>query len=492
SFAATQAPIGEPIVREILARLDFLDQVGLDYLTLDRAADTLSGGELQRIRLAAGIGSGLVGVCYILDEPSIGLHPRDNQRLLAALTNLRRLGNTVLVVEHDEAIMRQADHLIDVGPGAGRHGGRIIAQGTPAEIERSPDSLTGKYLSGELSIAPPAARRRVAKSKAITIEGAAANNLKHVDVAFPLSVLTCVTGVSGSGKSSLVHETLAKAVARRIGGRGPKPGPHTSLRGVSQIDKLIKIDQAPIGRTPRSNPATYTGVFDEIRTVFATTREARLRGYKSGRFSFNVEGGRCEECQGQGVRKIEMNFLPDLFVECPRCRGERFNQPTLEVLYRGKSIADVLDLRVDDALEFFENFPTLHRLFASLQEVGLGYLTLGQSSTTLSGGEAQRIKLAAELGRADSKKTLYILDEPTTGLHFDDVRRLLAVLHRLVDLGNTVVVIEHHLDVIKSADFIIDLGPEGGAAGGYVIATGTPEELAATEGNETGRFLALA
>ncbi|HEV3006218.1 MAG TPA: excinuclease ABC subunit UvrA [Pirellulales bacterium] len=489
SFVAAQAPIGEPILREILARLDFLDQVGLDYLTLDRAADTLSGGELQRIRLAAGIGSGLVGVCYILDEPSIGLHPRDNQRLLDALTNLRRLGNTVLVVEHDEAIMRRADHLIDVGPGAGRHGGRIIGQGTPADIERTPDSLTGKYLSGELSIAPPAARRRVVRSKAITIEGAAANNLKHVDVEFPLSVLTCVTGVSGSGKSSLVHETLAKAVARRLRGGGPKPGPHTSLRGVSQIDKLIKIDQAPIGRTPRSNPATYTGVFDEIRTVFATTREARLRGYKSGRFSFNVEGGRCEECQGQGVRKIEMNFLPDLFVECPRCRGKRFNHPTLEVLYRGRSIADVLDLRVDDALEFFENFPTIHRLLASLQDVGLGYLTLGQSSTTLSGGEAQRIKLAAELGRADTKKTLYILDEPTTGLHFDDVRRLLAVLGRLVDLGNTVVVIEHHLDVIKSADFVIDLGPEGGAAGGYVIATGTPEEIAATEGNETGRYL---
>jgi excinuclease ABC subunit A len=488
-FAAGEAPIGEPIVREILARLDFLDQVGLDYLTLDRAADTLSGGELQRIRLAAGIGSGLVGVCYILDEPSIGLHPRDNQRLLDALRNLQALGNTVLVVEHDEAIMREADHLIDVGPGAGRHGGRIIAQGTPAEIESASESITGKYLSGELSIALPAQRRPVAKKKSMTIVGATANNLKQLEVAFPLSVLTCVTGVSGSGKSSLVLETLAKAVARRVHGGGPKPGPHASLRGISQIDKLIEIDQSPIGRTPRSNPATYTGVFDEIRQVFATTREARLRGYKSSRFSFNTQGGRCEECQGQGLRKIEMNFLPDLYVECPRCRGKRFNHPTLEVHYRGKSIADVLELRVDEALEFFENFPTIRRLLASLQEVGLGYLAMGQSSTTLSGGEAQRIKLAAELGRADTKKTLYILDEPTTGLHFDDVRRLLVVLGRLVDAGNTVVVIEHHLDVVKSADWVIDLGPEGGAAGGYVIAAGTPEQIAAIEGNETGRFL---
>jgi len=489
TFADDEAPIGEPIVREIVARLDFLDSVGLDYLTLDRAADTLSGGELQRIRLAAGIGSGLVGVCYILDEPSIGLHPRDNQRLLGALRNLRRQGNTVLVVEHDEAIMRQADHLIDVGPGAGRHGGRIVAQGTPAEVEHSPDSLTGKYLSGELSIAPPAARRRVSKTKAITIEGATANNLKHIDVAFPLSVLTCVSGVSGSGKSSLVHETLAKAVARRLNGGGPTPAPHTSLRGVSQIDKLVEIDQTPIGRSPRSNPATYTGLFDEIRQVFATTREARLRGYKSGRFSFNAQGGRCEACQGQGARKIEMNFLADLYVECPQCRGARFNRPTLEIQYRDQSIADVLNFRVDDALEFFDNFPAIRRILACLQEVGLGYLTLGQSSMTLSGGEAQRIKLATELGRTETGKTLYILDEPTTGLHFDDVSKLLAVLARLVDLGNTVVVIEHHLDVMKSADWIIDMGPEGGEAGGHVIATGTPEEVARIEPNETGRYL---
>jgi len=492
NFVPSAAPIGGPIVREIVARLDFLDSVGLDYLTLDRAADTLSGGELQRIRLATGIGSGLVGVCYVLDEPSIGLHPRDNQRLLGALRNLQRQGNTVLVVEHDEAIMRQADHLIDVGPGAGRHGGRIVAQGTPAEVERSPDSLTGKYLSGEVSIAPPSTRRRMTKTKAIAIEGATANNLKHVDVSFPLSVLTCVCGVSGSGKSSLVHETLAKAVARRINGGGPRPGPHSSLRGVSQIDKLVEIDQTPIGRTPRSNPATYTGLFDEIRQVFATTREARLRGFKSSRFSFNTQGGRCEECQGQGVRKIEMNFLADLYVECPQCRGARFNRPTLEIQYRGKSIADVLNLRVDDALEFFENFSMIRRLLASLREVGLGYLALGQPSTTLSGGEAQRIKLAAELGRTESGKTLYILDEPTTGLHFDDVRKLLTVLARLVDLGNTVVVIEHHLDVMKSADWIIDLGPEGGEKGGHVIAIGTPEEVARIEHNETGKFLRAA
>jgi excinuclease ABC subunit A len=486
---ASQAPIAEPIVREIRARLDFLEQVGLDYLTLDRAADTLSGGELQRIRLATGIGSGLVGVCYILDEPSIGLHPRDNHRLLAALRNLQSRGNSLLIVEHDEAIMRQADHLIDIGPGAGKHGGRIVAQGTPAVVANSAGSLTGRYLSGELSIAQPLVRRRVTKGKAIRIDGATANNLKHIGVSFPLSVFTCVTGVSGSGKSSLVHDTLAKAVARRINGGGPPPAPHTSLRGVSQIDKLVEIDQGPIGRTPRSNPATYTGLFDEIRQVFTTTREARLRGYKSARFSFNVKGGRCEECQGQGLRRIEMNFLADLYVECPQCRGARFNRATLEIRYRGKSVADVLDLRVDDALEFFENFPVIRRQLSCLQEVGLGYLTLGQSSTTLSGGEAQRIKLAAELGRVDTGKTLYILDEPTTGLHFDDVRKLLAVLGRLVDLGNTVVVIEHHIDVIRSADWIIDLGPEGGANGGHLIGEGTPEEIAAINDNETGRFL---
>ena len=488
-FNDAQALVATPIVREIASRLEFIHHVGLTYLTLDRPADTLSGGELQRIRLATGIGSGLVGVCYVLDEPSIGLHPRDNQRLIEALRRLQQQGNSVLVVEHDEAIMREADHLIDVGPGAGRHGGRIVAQGTPDEVCRRPESITGKYLSGELSIPLPGERRRIDLRRAIVIEGATAHNLKNISATFPLSALVCVTGVSGSGKSSLVQETLARAVARRLGGGGPKPAPHTSLRGVSQIDKLVEIDQSPIGRTPRSNPATYTGVFDEVRRVFATTREARLRGYRSGRFSFNIKGGRCEACQGQGVQKIEMNFLPDLYVTCAECRGARFNRATLEVHYRGLSIADVLDLRVDEAIEFFESFPTIRRLLGSLQEVGLGYLTLGQSSTTLSGGEAQRIKLATELGRVDTGKTLYILDEPTTGLHFDDIRKLLGVLGRLVDLGNTVVVIEHHLDVIKSADWIIDLGPDGGQAGGYVVGTGTPEDIARLEGNATGRYL---
>jgi excinuclease ABC subunit A len=409
--------------------------------------------------------------------------------LIQALRNLQHQGNSVLVVEHDEAIMHEADYLIDVGPGAGQHGGQIVAQGLPAQVQEAPDSITGQYLSGRMSIPTPAKRRHVSQRKAIAIEGAAANNLKQLSVSFPLGALVCVTGVSGSGKSSLVQETLARAAARRLGAAGAKPGPHTSLRGVSQIDKLVEIDQSPIGRTPRSNPATYTGLFDEIRQVYATTREARLRGYKSGRFSFNVKGGRCEECQGQGVRKIEMNFLPDLYVACSECHGARFNRATLEILYKGKSIAEVLDLSVDEAAEFFENFPAIRRLLDSLREVGLGYLSLGQSSTTLSGGEAQRIKLAAELGRNDTGKTLYILDEPTTGLHFDDVRKLLAVLNRLVDLGNTVVVIEHQLDVIKSADWLIDLGPEGGAAGGRLLAAGTPEEIAALADNATGRYL---
>ena len=482
-------PISQPILGEIDKRLDFLEKVGVEYLTLDRPADTLSGGELQRVRLATGIGSGLVGVCYVLDEPSIGLHQRDNQRLIDALRRLQEQGNTVLVVEHDEAIMRSADYLVDMGPGAGLHGGRIVAQGTPAEVSRDAGSVTGRYLSGELSIDVPSRRRRIAKTRSLVLEGATTNNLKDVDVRIPLSVLVCATGVSGSGKSSLINETLAKALVRRLSGSGPKPGPHRSLRGVSQIDKIIQIDQAPIGRTPRSNPATYTGAFDEIRRVFEGTREARQRGYKSGRFSFNVKGGRCEECQGQGIQRIEMNFLPDLTVTCPVCQGARFNAQTLQVRYRGLSIADVLELRVDDALTFFENFPQIARLLRSLQEVGLGYLSLGQSSTTLSGGEAQRIKLATELARVDTGNTLYILDEPTTGLHFDDIKKLLTVLSRLVDLGNTVLVIEHNLDVIKTADWIIDLGPEGGDAGGYVVAVGTPEEIAATPNNSTGQFL---
>jgi excinuclease ABC subunit A len=489
SFPADCEPIARPIVSEIISRLEFLDRVGLSYLTLDRPSDTLSGGELQRVRLVTGLGSGLVGVCYVLDEPSIGLHPRDNQRLIDALRDLQTRGNTVVVVEHDEAIMRQADYLIDLGPGAGRHGGRIVAQGTPTQICRNPNSLTGRYLSNSLTIPLPEHRRRVAKTRSITIEGVTTNNIKNQTVQFPLSVLVCVTGVSGSGKSSLLNETLAPALVRRLGGLAPKPGPHVSLRGVSQIDKVIQIDQSPIGRTPRSNPSTYAGVFDEIRKVFATTRDARQRGYKAGRFSFNVKGGRCEECQGQGLQKIEMNFLPDLYVQCPVCEGKRFNRQTLEIRYRDLSIADVLDMRVDDAVTFFENYPVIARLLRCLQEVGLGYLTLGQSSTTLSGGEAQRIKLATELGRVDTGKTLYILDEPTTGLHFDDTKKLLDVLARLVDLGNTVIVIEHNLDVIKSADWIIDMGPEGGEAGGTVVATGTPEELAAIADNYTGRYL---
>jgi excinuclease ABC subunit A len=482
-------PIARPILQEIDSRLEFMEKVGVEYLSLDRPADTLSGGELQRVRLATGIGSGLVGVCYVLDEPSIGLHQRDNQRLIDALRRLQQQGNTVLVVEHDETMMRNADHLIDMGPGAGLHGGRIVAQGSPAEVVEDGQSVTAKYLSGKLSIEVPARRRRATKTRSITIEGVTTNNLKNIDVRIPLSVFVCMTGVSGSGKSSLVNETLAKALARRLGSSGPKPGPHRGLRGASQIDKLIEIDQTPIGRTPRSNPATYSGVFDEIRRVFTGTREARQRGYKAGRFSFNVKGGRCEECQGQGIRRIEMNFLPDLTVTCPVCQGARFNRQTLEVRYRGMSIADVLELRVDAAAEFFQNFPQIVRLLASLQEVGLGYLSLGQSSTTLSGGEAQRIKLAAELARVDTGNTLYVLDEPTTGLHFDDIKKLLAVLGRLVDLGNTVLVIEHNLDVVKSADWIIDMGPEGGEGGGQVVAAGTPEEIAAATGTFTGEFL---
>lgn len=488
-FDADDEPIGRPVRDEILARLEFLEHVGVGYLTLDRPSDTLSGGELQRVRLATGLGSGLVGVCYVLDEPSIGLHPRDNQRLIDALRGLQSRGNTVVVVEHDEAIMRQADYLLDLGPGAGRHGGRIVAQGPPDCVEHDLASLTGRYLSGALTIPVPARRRRVAKTRLLTIEGVTTNNLKNVTVQFPLSALVCVTGVSGSGKSSLLGETLAPALIRRLGGLAPKPGPHTTLRGASQVDKVVEIDQTPIGRTPRSNPATYIGVFDEIRKVFTNTRDARKRGYKVGRFSFNVKGGRCEECQGQGQQKIEMNFLPDLYIPCPVCEGKRFNRQTLEIRYRGQSIADVLDMRVDDAAVFFENFSTIARLLGSLQEVGLGYVTLGQASTTLSGGEAQRIKLATELGRVTTGKTIYILDEPTTGLHFDDTRKLLDVLSRLVDLGNSVIVIEHNLDVLKACDWIIDLGPEGGEAGGHVVATGTPEDVAALPGNHTGQYL---
>jgi excinuclease ABC subunit A len=488
-FPGAQRPIADPLVQEIRQRLAFLDNVGVGYLTLHRAADTLSGGELQRVRLATSIGSGLVGVCYVLDEPSIGLHPRDNRRLIEALRDLQRQGNTVLVVEHDEAMMREADRLIDMGPGAGSGGGRIVAQGTVEEVCRNPASITGQYLTGALKIPVPPARRRTSKSRSLVIEGVATNNLKNVAVRFPLGTLVCVTGVSGSGKSSLVNETLAPALVRRLGGLAPKPGPFKSLRHAGLIDKVIQIDQTPIGRTPRSSPATYVGAFDEIRKVYTSTREAKQRGYRANRFSFNVKGGRCEACQGHGLKKIEMNFLPDLYVTCSECEGTRFNRQTLEVRYRGRSIADVLAMSVDEAAEFFESFSQIHRWMQSFQDVGLGYLSLGQPSTTLSGGEAQRIKLAAELARVDTGRTLYLLDEPTTGLHFDDIRRLLEVLGRLVDRGNTVIVIEHNLEVIKSADWIIDLGPEGGEAGGRVLATGTPEEVAALEDNHTGRFL---
>ena len=489
SFPAHQRPIAEPILVELRSRLAFLDDVGLDYLTLDRATDTLSGGELQRVRLAMGLGSGLVGVCYVLDEPSIGLHPRDNHRLIDALRGIQRRGNTVLVVEHDEAIMRHADWLVDLGPGAGKDGGRIVAQGTLQQVAQCLHSRTGSYLAGREHIPLPPKRRTPNAKRMLVLEGVRTNNLKNITVRFPLGLLICVTGVSGSGKSSLLEQTLAPALLRHLGATAPKPGPFSRLRGAQHIEKVIPIDQSPIGRTPRSNPATYTGVFDEIRRVFAQTRLARQRGYTPSRFSFNLPGGRCEQCQGQGQQRIEMNFLPDLYVPCPACQGRRFNPPTLEVLYKDKSIADVLDMRVEEAKQFFENFPAIVRILSCLEEVGLGYLTLGQSSLQLSGGEAQRVKLAAELSRVESGKTLYILDEPTTGLHFDDVRRLLDVLNRLVDRGNTVIVIEHHLDVIKSADWIIDLGPEGGEGGGYLLAEGPPEQIAALDDNATGRFL---
>lgn len=486
----SELPIAEPLISQILPRLEFLKQVGLGYLTLDRSADTLSGGELQRVRLAGGLGSGLVGVCYVLDEPSIGLHPRDNQKLIEALRQLQRMDNTVLVVEHDESIMRQSDWIIDVGPGAGVHGGTIVAEGTPETIQNHPRSITGKYLGEMQKYALRHKRRSVnTRTRYVTIEGVTTNNLQNVSVDFPLNHFVCVTGVSGSGKSSLVNETLAPAIIRKLGGISVKPGPYESLRGAQKIDKVILVNQAPIGRTPRSNPATYLGIFDEIRKVFTETREAKQRGYKIGRFSFNVRGGRCEHCQGQGVQKIEMNFLPNMYVQCPECEGKRFNRQTLEVLYKGKSIADVLQMKIEDAAVFFENFPAIHRPLESLISVGLGYLELGQPSTTLSGGEAQRIKLASELSRTSTGNTLYILDEPTTGLHFTDIERLLNVLHDLVDRGNSVFVIEHNLDVIASADWVIDLGPEGGSAGGEIVTCGTPEDVSEVAESRTGVFL---
>ena len=489
AFAPDQLPIAQPILQEITSRLGFLERVGLDYLTLDRASDSLSGGELQRVRLATGIGSGLAGICYILDEPSIGLHPRDNQRLIDALRQLQSGGSTVLVVEHDEAMMRHADWLIDIGPGAGSRGGEIVAEGAPAEVMANPASITGRYLSGDLRIGVPNERRRPAKTRNIVLEGAAKNNLKNLSATFPLGLFIGISGVSGSGKSSLINETLAPALLRKLGTSAPKPGPHTGLRGASQIDKVIQIDQSPIGRSPRSNAATYTGIFDEIRKVFATTKEARQLGFKASRFSFNVPGGRCEECQGQGLKKLEMKFLPDLYVPCPVCEGKRFNRQTLAVRFRDLTIADVLELSIEEAAATFEAVPAIHRLLTSLIDVGLCYLPLGQPATTLSGGESQRIKLATELARTDTGQTLYLLDEPTTGLHFDDIRLLLGVLQRLVDRGNTVIVIEHNLDVLKSCDWLIDLGPDGGSRGGEIVAAGTPEDLAALADNATGRFL---
>ena len=484
----TERAIARLVVREISERLRFLDSVGIGYLSLDRSAVTLSGGEAQRIRLATQIGSSLVGVLYILDEPSIGLHQRDNARLIATLERLRDLGNTVIVVEHDEGTIRAADHVVDLGPGAGAHGGEIVAEGTPAEVEANPHSLTGQFLSGERRIPPPEDRRY--PSGELVVRNARQHNLKGVDVSFPLGVFTCVTGVSGSGKSTLVNEVLHRALANRLHRARLRPGAHDRVEGLDQVDKVISIDQSPIGRTPRSNPATYTGVFDHIRALFAGTREARARGYKPGRFSFNVKGGRCEVCRGDGQIKIEMHFLPDVYVPCEQCHGRRYNRETLEVRFKGKSIADVLEMSVEEAVEFFDKVPKIHRRLKTLHDVGLDYIRLGQPATTLSGGEAQRIKLATELSKVATGDTLYILDEPTTGLHFADVERLLEVLSRLVDAGNTVVVIEHNLDVIKTADWLIDLGPEGGDAGGQVVATGSPEEVAAEPGSYTGRFLA--
>ncbi|MDP6121024.1 MAG: excinuclease ABC subunit UvrA, partial [Rhodospirillales bacterium] len=486
--------IAQRILREINERLGFLKNVGLEYLTLSRASATLSGGESQRIRLASQIGSGLSGVLYVLDEPSIGLHQRDNNRLLATLKRLRDLDNTVIVVEHDEDAIRNADYVIDMGPGAGTHGGHIVARGTPADVMANPESLTGQYLTGLRQIPVPARRRagpEGAKSRrALAVIGATANNLDGIDVEFPLATFICVTGVSGGGKSTLIVETLYRAVARRLHGARLHAGAHKRIDGIELIDKVVDIDQSPIGRTPRSNPATYTGAFTSIRDWFTGLPEARTRGYKPGRFSFNVKGGRCEACQGDGVIKIEMHFLPDVYVQCDVCKGERYNRETLEVRFRGKSIADVLDMTVDEGLVFFKAVPAIRAKFETLRRVGLGYIHLGQQATTLSGGEAQRVKLAKELSRRATGKTLYILDEPTTGLHFNDVRKLLDVLHELVDAGNTVVIIEHNLEIIKTADWIIDLGPEGGDKGGRVVAAGTPEDVAQVTDSYTGQYLA--
>ncbi|WP_371779046.1 excinuclease ABC subunit UvrA [Streptosporangium subroseum] len=481
--------IAERVVKEINARMSFLLDVGLDYLTMNRASGTLAGGEAQRIRLATQIGSGLVGVLYVLDEPSIGLHQRDNHRLLETLIRLRDMGNTLIVVEHDEDTIAAADWVVDIGPGAGEHGGQVVVSGTVADLLASEDSLTGAYLSGRKSIVIPAHRRKRDKKRQITVKGAREHNLKGVDVEFPLGVFTAVTGVSGSGKSTLVNDILYNALAKELNGARTVPGRHSRVNGMDQVDKVVHVDQSPIGRTPRSNPATYTGVFDKVRDLFAQTTEAKVRGYQKGRFSFNIKGGRCEACSGDGTLKIEMNFLPDVYVPCEICHGARYNRETLEVHYKGKTISEVLDMPIEEALDFFDAIPAIKRFLKTLNDVGLGYVRLGQPATTLSGGEAQRVKLASELQRRSTGRTIYVLDEPTTGLHFEDIRRLLSVLGKLVDGGNTVIVIEHNLDVIKTADWVIDMGPEGGSRGGSVLAVGTPEEVALVEESHTGRFL---
>lgn len=484
-----QQTIARQIIKEITARLGFMNDVGLRYLELGRAANTLSGGEAQRIRLATQIGSGLQGVLYVLDEPSIGLHQRDNDKLIATLKHLRDLGNTVLVVEHDEDTIRQADHLLDIGPGAGVHGGQVVAQGTPQEVAEDSNSITGRYLAGSEKIDTPRTRRKISKDRQLTVRGARENNLKNIDVTFPLGLITVVAGVSGSGKSTLVNDIVAKELAARLNRAHTVPGAHEKIEGIEHLDKAIIIDQSPIGRTPRSNPATYTGVFTAIRELFASTPEANIRGYKAGRFSFNVRGGRCENCQGDGVIKIEMHFLPDVYIQCPECHGKRYNREALEIKYKDKTISDVLEMTVEQACEFFENVPAIARKLKTINEVGLGYIRLGQPATTFSGGEAQRIKLASELSRRSTGKTLYILDEPTTGLHSADVKRLLSILQSLVEGGNSMIIIEHNLDVIKSADHVIDLGPEGGLEGGQIVAEGTPEAVAKNPRSATGKYL---
>jgi excinuclease ABC subunit A len=493
-FAGLKLPgrrgaIAEKIVKEIRERLDFLVNVGLNYLSLERSADTLSGGEAQRIRLASQIGAGLVGVMYILDEPSIGLHQRDNQRLLNTLTYLRDLGNTVIVVEHDEDAIRSADHVVDMGPGAGIHGGKVVAQGTPEDIINDPASLTGQYLNGTRRISVPVVRTVNDPQRQLTIKGASGNNLKSITLNIPVGLLTCITGVSGSGKSTLINDTLYRVAAAELNGAATDPAPHDCIEGMDQFDKVVDIDQSPIGRTPRSNPATYTGLFTPIRELFAGTQESRSRGYKPGRFSFNVKGGRCEACKGDGVIKVEMHFLPDIYVPCDICKGKRYNRETLDIRYKGKNIHEVLEMTVEDAAEFFSSVPVLSRKLRTLLDVGLSYIHLGQNATTLSGGEAQRVKLSRELSKRDTGKTLYILDEPTTGLHFHDIEQLLRVVHRLRDHGNTVVIIEHNLDVIKTADWVVDLGPEGGNGGGEIIAMGTPQQVAENSASHTGHFL---